>query len=80
VDELKDQIRRSHTRLALLSDTVCVYDTFLELAAFTDAGAAADLRQAQASCSSVVQQSSIALGNSLIGCIASACTSPCVGE
>lgn len=60
--------------------TLCVYNTFLELAASTDAGAAADLSQAQASCSSVIQQSSITLGNSLIGCIVSYCASPCVGQ
>jgi hypothetical protein len=59
---------------------ICVYETFLTALATDDAGSAADLTNAQASCatSTSAPSSSTALGNGLIGCIATSCATQCV--
>jgi hypothetical protein len=65
--------------------TQCVYVTFLQNLASSDAGTQGepqDLMEAQAACAanfiSSSSMSSFAMGNALIGCIASNCVTPCV--
>lgn len=59
---------------------ICVYQAFLTALATSDAGESADLTAAQAACAGSLPQASITDGNGLIACIASACTTQCVGQ
>ena len=56
---------------------VCLYETFLQELATSDAGASADLTAAQAACAGSLPMSSIMEGDSFIGCIANSCTTEC---
>ncbi len=59
----------------------CVYDTFIQNLESSDAGAmgeAQDLQEAQSACVGNVPSASIAMGNALIGCVASNCAGQCV--
>jgi len=58
----------------------CVYDTFVQTLESSDAGVmdATLLEDAQSACAGSVPTASIAMGNSLIGCVASNCATQCV--
>jgi hypothetical protein len=61
----------------------CVYGTFVQIFASDDAGvanAAADLQAAQLECAPGVPASSVASGNTLVGCIFGSCTAPCLPQ
>jgi len=63
--------------------TQCVWDTFVQNFEASDAGAtglAQDLQEAQSACAGNLPAASIAMGNALIGCVASNCATLCVPQ